>query len=143
VSAAPGAEFPNPCLVCGSTDEHAEFRARANGGGCTFCPHPAQPGHGTGCCCAGRSKPLRAYSLTELGLSPSPPPPLTKDEIRQLLRECVTVVAPGETLVIRGRDWTPNQVREIQHSVDFMSEEGMIPFKVLIVFGDELGAVRP
>jgi len=32
--------FPNPCPVC---------------------PHPAEPGHGTGCCCLGRSKPLSAY----------------------------------------------------------------------------------
>ena len=67
------------------------------------------------------------------------PPPLTRDEVRQLLRECVTVVGPGETLVIRGYNWTPNQCRDIQHAVDFMHDEGLIPFKVLAVFGDELG----
>ena len=37
----------------------------------------------------------------------SSPPPLTPDQVRYLLRECVTVVKPGETLMIRGADWTP------------------------------------
>jgi hypothetical protein len=71
------------------------------------------------------------------------PPPLTPDEVRQLLRECVTVVRPGETLVIRGRNWTPLQVREIQQVMDAMHEDGRIPFRVLAVFGDELGVVQP
>jgi hypothetical protein len=70
------------------------------------------------------------------------PPPLTPGEIRQLLRECVTVVKPGETLVIRGRDWTPNQVREIQQVMDAMHEDGQIPFRALATFGDELGVVQ-
>jgi hypothetical protein len=46
--------FANPCPVCGATDEHAEWAASVQGSPCTFCPHPAEPGHGTGCCCAGR-----------------------------------------------------------------------------------------
>ena len=66
------------------------------------------------------------------------PPPLSPDEVRQLLRECVTVVKPGETLVIRGRNWTPRQVHEIQQAMNVMHEDGAIPFKVLAVFGDEL-----
>jgi hypothetical protein len=70
-----------------------------------------------------------------------PPPPLTPDEVRQLVRECVTVVKPGETLVMRGRDWTPNQVQEIQRVMDAMHEDGTIGFKVLVVIGDELGVV--
>ena len=71
------------------------------------------------------------------------PPPLTPGEVRQLVRECVTAVKPGETLVVRGRDWTPMQVREIQRAVDAMHEDGVIGFKVLAVFGDELGVVQP
>jgi hypothetical protein len=66
------------------------------------------------------------------------PPPLSPDEIRQLLRECVTVVKPGETLVIRGRDWTPNQVCEIQQVMDALHEDGRIPFRALAIFGDEI-----
>ena len=70
------------------------------------------------------------------------PPPLAEDEVRQLLRECVTVVKPGETLVIQGRNWTPNQVREIQDWMDAEHESGRIDFRVLAVIGDELGVAE-
>ena len=51
--------FPNPCPVCGATDEHAEWaEGVADYSPATFCPHPRERGHGTGCCCAGRPKPL-------------------------------------------------------------------------------------
>jgi len=70
------------------------------------------------------------------------PPPLTRDEVRQLLRECVTVVKPGETLVIRGYNWTPNQTREIQDWMDAEHESGRIDFPVLAVIGDELGVAE-
>jgi hypothetical protein len=71
------------------------------------------------------------------------PPPLSPDEIRQLLRECVTVVKPGETLIVRGTNWTPGQTREIQQVMDEMHELGIVPFKALAVFGDELGVAEP
>ena len=51
------ARFPNPCPVCGDEDEHASWRETVSGSPCTFCPHPAEPGHGTGCCCAGLTEP--------------------------------------------------------------------------------------
>jgi hypothetical protein len=72
-----------------------------------------------------------------------PVPPLTAEEVRCLLRECVTVVKPGETLVIRDRNWTPNQARELQCAMDAVREDGRIGFKVLIVLGEELGVVQP
>ncbi len=68
--------------------------------------------------------------------------PLNPDEIRQLLRECVTIVKPGETLVICGRDWTPNQLHEIQQRMDAMHEDGIVPFRALAVPGDELGVAE-
>jgi len=71
-----------------------------------------------------------------------PEPLLSPAQVRYLLRQCVTVVKPGETLVIRGRDWTPNQVREIQDWMDAMHEDGTIGFKVLAVIGDELGVIE-
>ena len=69
--------------------------------------------------------------------------PLTPDEVRQLVRECVTAVGPGETLVVRGRDWTPSQVREVQDWMDADYESGRIDFRVLAVIGDELAVVKP
>ena len=69
--------------------------------------------------------------------------PLTPDEVRQLVRECVTTVGPGETLVIRGRDWTPGQVREVQDWMDADHASGRIDFRVLAVIGDELAVVKP
>ena len=67
------------------------------------------------------------------------PPPLTRDEIRQLLSECVTVVKPGETLILRV-PWTttPTQVRELQVVLDETTAWLELPFKALVVPGDEL-----
>jgi ribosomal protein L16 Arg81 hydroxylase len=71
-------------------------------------------------------------------------PPLTQDEVRQLLRECVTVVKPGETLVIRGdRNWSPNQLREVQDWLDKAAEWRDLPFKIVVVPGEELGVAEP
>lgn len=52
--------FPNPCPVCLSHDDHADWRQAATASpgwmfSATHCPHPGEPGHGTGCCCAGIS----------------------------------------------------------------------------------------
>jgi hypothetical protein len=69
-------------------------------------------------------------------------PPLTRDEIRQILRECVTVVKPGETLVIQGQNWGPSHVREIQDWMDAERDSGRIGFKVLAVIGDEMGVAE-
>jgi hypothetical protein len=72
-----------------------------------------------------------------------PRPSLTEDEVRQLLRECVTVVKPGETLVIRGdRDWTPNQMREVQDMLDGAVKWRELGFTVLVVPGEELGVAE-
>jgi hypothetical protein len=68
--------------------------------------------------------------------------PLNPDEVRQLLRECVTVVKPGETLVVRVPVSTPpHVVRELQELADYAQQEGM-PFPVLIVVGEGLGIVE-
>ena len=65
--------------------------------------------------------------------------PLSEDEVRQLLRECVTVVKPGEALVVRMAGLTPSQHREWQRAVTDWHEEGDLPFPVFIFNGDELG----
>ena len=68
--------------------------------------------------------------------------PLRPDEVRQLLRECVTVVKPGETLVIRDRNWIPSQVNEIQRWMDDEHESGRISFKVLALIGEEMAVTE-
>ena len=69
--------------------------------------------------------------------------PLTPDEVRQLLRECVTVVKPGETLAVRVPMSTPpHVVRELQEMADHEQQAGM-PFPVLIVVGEGMAVVTP
>ena len=72
------------------------------------------------------------------------PPPLTPEQVRQFLRECVTVVKPGETLVIRV-PWTttPGQLRELQDAVDQAAGWLDLPFKTLILPGDQLAVAEP
>ncbi len=73
-----------------------------------------------------------------------PPAPLLTPELaRALLRECVTVVKPGETLVIRAPDsWTPEELRTYQEYADAATEAGVAPFGVLVVLGEELGVAE-
>ena len=68
---------------------------------------------------------------------------LTEDEVRHLLSECVTVIRPGETLLLRcGRDWTPGQAREVQEWMDRAIEWRDLGFKALVVPGEELGVAE-
>lgn len=84
-----------------------------------------------------------ALSKPQQLLVPPQRPPLGEDEIRQLLRECVTVVKPGETLVIRGdRNWSPNQMREVQEMLEHMIQYLDLHFKALVVPGEELGVAE-
>ena len=64
------------------------------------------------------------------------------DELREFLSEHVTVVKPGETLVIRADDLTPKQQNEYQDSLAAAFEAGIIPFRAVMVHGAELGVVQ-
>jgi hypothetical protein len=194
VSAAPGFEFPNPCPVCGATDDHAERMGdAARYSPATLCPHPAEPGHGTGCCCAGVSRetgqrqiqealsrptlleqrvaaleeailyPPRFVSFPEMSdedaakfgeelgkLSGQPlrvmpsVPPLTPEEIRYLLRECIVAVKPGEVLFFRcPEEWTVQQARDLYDSVHWWLDENAPTVKVMIVPDVEMAVVQP
>ena len=69
------------------------------------------------------------------------PPPLSPDQIRSLLRECVTVVKPGEVLVIRAPgDWTPGQLREYAEHLEYYA--GEMGIRAMVVVGDELGVAE-
>lgn len=63
------------------------------------------------------------------------PPPLTPDEVRQLLRESVTVVKPGEVLFYTYGDpnGTPNQIREMQQVINGWLECNAPEVKVLVL----------
>lgn len=63
-------------------------------------------------------------------------------EFRDFLKANVTVVAPGETLVVRAPDLTPAQIREFMDALNWGDENGpYLPFRTVVVPGDELGAV--
>lgn len=65
----------------------------------------------------------------------------TPDELREYLTGNVTIVKPGETLVVRVSDLTPSQVHEYQDALNRNFEQGFIPFRALVVYGDALGVV--
>jgi hypothetical protein len=66
----------------------------------------------------------------------------TPEEIRDFLAENVTVVAPGETLVIRAQDYmTPRHVHELQEFLNAAREYGSLSFGCLVVPGAEFGKV--
>lgn len=68
---------------------------------------------------------------------------LSEDEVRQLLRECVTVVKPRETLIVRAQpDWSPNQCREVQDMLTATIGYWNLGFCALVVPGAELGVVE-
>ena len=62
----------------------------------------------------------------------------TPEQVRDFLRENVTVIAPGETLVIRTTDLTPNAMREYQEALDAWYENGRLPFRCIVLHGDGL-----
>lgn len=72
-----------------------------------------------------------------------PGPVLTREVVEAAVRECVTVVKPGETLVVRCRDWTPDQAGQYMEYFGYMAQAGEIPFRPLVVIGDEVAVVRP
>jgi len=62
---------------------------------------------------------------------------LTSDALRQLVRECVTVVRPGEILVLRpGAQFTPDQLSEIQEMVNWWLKHNAPGIKALVVPGE-------
>jgi hypothetical protein len=70
--------------------------------------------------------------------------PLNPDEVRQLLRECVTVVKPGEVLFFRcPDDWTVQQARDLHECVRWWLDENAPTVKVMIVPDVEMAVVQP
>ena len=82
--------------------------------------------------------------MPEEDLAPVEAPALGPGQARALLRECVTVVAPGETLVIRIPDtWNPQQVDQTQRRLSEIVAERGLGFSVLLVPGEEFAVAKP
>jgi hypothetical protein len=70
-----------------------------------------------------------------------PPALLDHGEIRALLAHTALVIKPGETLIIRVKDWRPDQVREYQEALDGATEHLGWP-KAIVIAGDELAVAQ-
>ena len=63
-------------------------------------------------------------------------------ELRDFLKANVTVVAPGETLVVRAPDLNPAQMREWVDLLNQADENGpYLPFRTVVVPGEDLGVI--
>jgi hypothetical protein len=71
-----------------------------------------------------------------------PHQPLSQDDVRQLLRECVTVVKPGEVLVIRVPGLTPEQLYEYNEAVKRWLGDLAPGVRSLVTIGEELGVAE-
>lgn len=68
------------------------------------------------------------------------PRPLTDDEVRQVLRSAVTVVKPGELLVLRiGAEWdmTPNQLREYNDALRSWAQSMAPGVEIMVVWASD------
>lgn len=70
-----------------------------------------------------------------------PPPPISPDEVRALLRECVTILGPGDVLVIRHLSFTAESAHAIREQVDAFNETRGTSVKVMAVVADEMAIV--
>lgn len=72
-------------------------------------------------------------------------PEIDEEALRDRILEVISghaVVKPGETLVIRLKDWNADQVEYYQEHLDARHHAGEIPFRPLVVIGDELAVVQ-
>lgn len=68
---------------------------------------------------------------------------LTPETVRELLRECVTVVAPGEVLVIRvPDDWSARQAHEAQERISEVVASRKLGIAVLLLPGEEFAVAK-
>jgi hypothetical protein len=69
-------------------------------------------------------------------------PEIDEEALRDRILEVINghaVVKPGETLVIRLKDWSPDQAEYYQEDLDRRG----LPFGPLVVIGDELAVAKP
>lgn len=85
--------------------------------------------------------PVRHF---EHRILPSPPNLLDPETVRQLLRESVTVIKPGEVLFFTAGDpnCTPNQIREMQDWINGWLEIYAPDVKALVLPHGEMAAAE-
>jgi hypothetical protein len=68
---------------------------------------------------------------------------LTPGQVRQVLRECVTVVKPGDVLVLRcPGDWTAAQAAQMQDHARWWLEDNAPDVKILVVPHVEMAVMK-
>ena len=86
----------------------------------------------------------KQFPQHEMRILPSSLTVLDPEMVRQLLRESVTVVKPGEVLFFTCPEgFTPNQVREIQRFIDYWLETNAPDVKVLVLPHGKMAAAEP
>ena len=60
----------------------------------------------------------------------------------EVLAAVPVILGPGETLIIRANDLTPSQMHEYQRILDDWHRSGDLPFRAIVVIGDELAAAK-
>ena len=82
--------------------------------------------------------------MERLAAARKPRATLSPDEIRALLRECVTVAKPGEVLVLGVPDsWSPRQVNEAQCWVDEWLRGNAPEVKMLLMPAGRMAVAEP
>lgn len=61
----------------------------------------------------------------------------------EVLGSVPVILGPGETLIIRTTDLNPSQMRDYQEHLDGWHQCGELPFRAIVVHGDELAAAGP
>lgn len=78
------------------------------------------------------------------GTGTGPAPALGPEQVRQLLAECVTVVRPGEVLVLRCPEgWTSEQAGEMQRWAEYWLADNAPDIRVLVVPHLDMAVVQP
>jgi len=114
-------------------------RTRLGGTAVTMGRHPI-PGSLCGVSDTGPSAACNCPGVPVSDGETSGPPHPTPDEVRALLRECVTRVRPGEVLVIRVPYDTPwDKARSYQQVLDAARETWGI--RAVVVTAEELGVI--
>lgn len=77
---------------------------------------------------------LRDFGHRPHVIAPSSLAVFDPESVRQLLRESVTVVKPGEVLVLRCPEgWVPERVREMHKSIRWWLEANAPDIRVMVI----------